>query len=264
MRILQYEHKSARSVQGWIQGRPKCAPRGPYFEKLLQTGCIERQTECIRVIQKDVGRSVVVFGAEVKFLMLFCRFSGLTHFRTFLCNFFGFLCGDGFKLYHFIVIYLFISETMLIFKTFILVEKRADPSCIQGHVLKCGLVLPGLWACSKIWSGLGASSKMWSGLVLGHHLMSGLGACSKVWSGLVFGHHPKCGWPGLVWGHFYSQNIVLDLHYAAHLLVHGTQVSDIGPLGPLVNEGFGHYTLFCSVRNHFIHFTTYLKGKNIF
>ena len=46
------------------QKRPRT---GPAFDNLLlQTGCIEQQTECVRVTPKDVRRSVVVFGSIQK------------------------------------------------------------------------------------------------------------------------------------------------------------------------------------------------------
>ena len=45
-------------------GRGKNRSRGvPFFNKpLLQTGRLQQQTECIAVILKHVGRSVVIFG----------------------------------------------------------------------------------------------------------------------------------------------------------------------------------------------------------
>ena len=40
--------------------------RGPFFDSLLQTGRLQQQTECIAVIKKHVGRSVVYFGLLFK------------------------------------------------------------------------------------------------------------------------------------------------------------------------------------------------------
>ena len=59
---------SARSVEGRIQGGAKIGHGGvPFFKKLLlQSGRLQQQTECIAVIQKHVGRSVVIFGSIPK------------------------------------------------------------------------------------------------------------------------------------------------------------------------------------------------------
>ena len=60
--------------------------RGPSYEKLLlQTGCIEQQTKCIRVIYKDVGWSVVVFGSIPKsnFWHIFDIFSDFVNLADF-------------------------------------------------------------------------------------------------------------------------------------------------------------------------------------
>ena len=52
-----------RSAQEWIQGGAKIGHGVPFFkELLLQTGRLQQQTECIAVIKKHVGRSVVIFG----------------------------------------------------------------------------------------------------------------------------------------------------------------------------------------------------------
>ena len=49
-------------------GRGKNRSRGvPFFKKLLlQTGRLQRQTECIAMTWKHVGRSVVIFGSIPK------------------------------------------------------------------------------------------------------------------------------------------------------------------------------------------------------
>ena len=49
-------------------GQGKNMSRGvPFFRKLLlQTGRLRQQTECIAVIKKHVGRSVVIFGSIPK------------------------------------------------------------------------------------------------------------------------------------------------------------------------------------------------------
>ena len=67
--------------RGADPGRGKNRSRGvPFFKKLLQTGRLQRQTECIAVIKKHVGRSVVIFWFhfEVKFLTRFWRLFGLS------------------------------------------------------------------------------------------------------------------------------------------------------------------------------------------
>ena len=54
---------STRSAQGRIQGGAKIGHGVPFFkELLLQRGRLQQQTECIAVILKHVGRSVVIFG----------------------------------------------------------------------------------------------------------------------------------------------------------------------------------------------------------
>ena len=59
---------SARSPQGRIQGGAKIGHGGvPSFKKLLlQTGRLQQQTECIAMINKHVGRSVVIFDSIPK------------------------------------------------------------------------------------------------------------------------------------------------------------------------------------------------------
>ena len=51
--------------RGADPGRGKNRSRGvPFFKKLLlQSGRLQQQTECIAVIRKHVGRSVVIFGS---------------------------------------------------------------------------------------------------------------------------------------------------------------------------------------------------------
>ena len=59
--VLMVPYKScsfaARFAQGWIQGGAKIGHGGvPFFnELLLQTGRLQRQTECIAMIYKHVG-----------------------------------------------------------------------------------------------------------------------------------------------------------------------------------------------------------------
>ena len=78
---------SARSVQGRIQGGAKIGHGGvPFFRKLLlQTGRLQQQTECIAVIKKHVGRSVVIFGSIPKsnFWRVFDVFLDLVKFALF-------------------------------------------------------------------------------------------------------------------------------------------------------------------------------------
>ena len=57
---------SARSAQGRIQGGAKIGHGVPSFNELLQTGRLQQQTECIAMIQKHVGWSVVIFGSIPK------------------------------------------------------------------------------------------------------------------------------------------------------------------------------------------------------
>ena len=54
----------AKSAQGWIQGRAKIGHGGVPFSKelLLQTERLQQHTECIEVIYKHLGRSIVIFG----------------------------------------------------------------------------------------------------------------------------------------------------------------------------------------------------------
>ena len=53
----------AKSAQGWIQGRAKIGPGVPFSKELLfQTGRLQQHTECIAVIWKHLGRSIVIFG----------------------------------------------------------------------------------------------------------------------------------------------------------------------------------------------------------
>ena len=52
--------------------------RDPFFDSLLQTGRLKQQTECIAVLKKHVGRSVVYFG--------------LSYFRKFSYNFCAIVC----------------------------------------------------------------------------------------------------------------------------------------------------------------------------
>ena len=58
---------SGRSAKGRIQGGVKICHGVPFFKKLLlQTGRLQRETECIAMIYKHVGRSVVTFGSIPK------------------------------------------------------------------------------------------------------------------------------------------------------------------------------------------------------
>ena len=72
---------------GADQGRGKNRSlRVPFFKKLLpQTGRLQRQTECIAVIYKHVGRSVVIFGSILKsnFLRVFDVFLDLVIYANF-------------------------------------------------------------------------------------------------------------------------------------------------------------------------------------
>ena len=110
---------SARSAKGWIQGGAKCAPEGPHLWEISSSDRLHRTTNWMHESDLEgCGKKCCCFWfhSEVKFLTLFWLFSGLSHFSTFSCNFFGFLCGNGFKLCDFSVIYMFISETLLILK----------------------------------------------------------------------------------------------------------------------------------------------------
>ena len=68
-------------------GRGQNRSRGgvPFFRKLLQTGRLQQQTECIAVIKKHVGRSVVIFGSIPKsnFWRVFDVFLDLVKFALF-------------------------------------------------------------------------------------------------------------------------------------------------------------------------------------
>ena len=60
---------SARSVQGRIQGWAKIGHGGHLLlinELLLMTGRLQQQTECIAMILKHVGCSIVTFGTIPK------------------------------------------------------------------------------------------------------------------------------------------------------------------------------------------------------
>ena len=96
--VLMVPHKcccfSARSVKGWIQGGAKCAPEGPYLWETSSSDRLHRTTN--RMHQSDLegcGKKCCYFWfhSEVKFLTLFWRFSRLSHFSTFSCNFCAFM-----------------------------------------------------------------------------------------------------------------------------------------------------------------------------
>ena len=78
-------------LPGADPGRGKNRSRGvPFCKKLLlQTGRVQRQTECIAMITKHVGRSVVIFGSILKsnfwrvfdvflYLVLFAHFNAIS------------------------------------------------------------------------------------------------------------------------------------------------------------------------------------------
>ena len=121
--VLMVPHKcccfSARSVKGWIQGGAKCAPEGPLLWETSSSDRLHRTTN--RMHQSDLegcGKKCCCFWfhSEVKFLTLFWRFFGLSHFSSFSCNFYWFLCCKVLNLHDFSVINMFIGKTMLIFK----------------------------------------------------------------------------------------------------------------------------------------------------
>ena len=106
--------------QGADPGRGKNRSRGvPFFKKLLlQTGRLQQQTECIAVIYKHVGRSVVIFGSIPKsnFWRVFDVFLDLVKFA--LCNAISidFYAVKSFTCINFVKFNLFISGRLHIVK----------------------------------------------------------------------------------------------------------------------------------------------------
>ena len=90
---------SARSVKGRIQGGAKIghgeSPSSMNF--LLQTGRLQQQTECIAMILKHVGRSVVTFGSILKsnfwrVFDIFLDFVILPYFNAISMDFYAVKC----------------------------------------------------------------------------------------------------------------------------------------------------------------------------
>ena len=82
----------AKSAQEPIQGRGIIGQWGPLLQRTSSLdGRLQQQTECIAIIKKHLGRSVVIF-CFIQKSNFWCVF-GLSRFGVLLCNFFRFLCG---------------------------------------------------------------------------------------------------------------------------------------------------------------------------
>ena len=107
---------------GLDPGRGKNRSGGPFSnELLLQTGRLPHQTECIAMIYKHVGWSIVTFGSIknlrsqffTRFRHLFWLIFILPYFNAISCRF---LCSKVFNLHFFGLLSMFIIGRMLIQK----------------------------------------------------------------------------------------------------------------------------------------------------
>ena len=103
-------------------GQDKNRSQGiPFFKKLLlQTGKATATNQMHSNDLEACGMKCCCFWfhSKVKFSTRFLRLFGLSHFALFQCNFYRFLCSKVLNLHLFCIMFLFVSENILMYKRF--------------------------------------------------------------------------------------------------------------------------------------------------